>query len=140
MMWMSRLMHLKKKRKSVPIGLRWSEIDAGNVVEGKRLRNAVGFTAKALELLPPKNFTQITGRKDATELLNAYNQEVKSLEFIGEFDVVQLRDVPVGVKPLPLKELFTIKDSGRKKVRLELRGDLEKPADNEENHIPNRSF
>eukprot|EP00924_Labyrinthula_sp_SR-Ha-C_P006773 snap_masked-scaffold_29-processed-gene-4.17-mRNA-1 protein AED:1.00 eAED:1.00 QI:0/0/0/0/1/1/2/0/101 len=91
--------HIDQKNDSTPqsvtIGSRWSEIDAGNVVEGERVHNAVGFTAKALELLPSKNFTQITERKDATELLKAYNQEVKSLECIGEFDVVQLRDVPV---------------------------------------------
>eukprot|EP00924_Labyrinthula_sp_SR-Ha-C_P011818 augustus_masked-scaffold_88-processed-gene-0.52-mRNA-1 protein AED:1.00 eAED:1.00 QI:0/0/0/0/1/1/2/0/550 len=119
---------------------RWSEIDTGNVGEGKRVRNAVGFTAKALELLPPKNFAQITGRKDATEWLKAYNQEVESLECIGEFDVVQLRDVPVGVKPLPLKELFTIKDRGRKKVRLAVKGDLEKPTDDEDNYAPTGRF
>eukprot|EP00924_Labyrinthula_sp_SR-Ha-C_P014466 maker-scaffold_95-snap-gene-0.28-mRNA-1 protein AED:0.52 eAED:0.54 QI:0/0/0/0.5/1/1/2/0/254 len=107
---------------SVPIGLIWSEIDAGS------------------RTTPPKNFTQISGRKDATEWLKAYNQDVESLECIGEFDVVQLRDVPVGVKPLPLKELFTIKDSGRKKVRLAVRGDLVKPADDEDNYAPTGHF
>eukprot|EP00924_Labyrinthula_sp_SR-Ha-C_P011736 snap_masked-scaffold_17-processed-gene-6.20-mRNA-1 protein AED:1.00 eAED:1.00 QI:0/-1/0/0/-1/1/1/0/90 len=89
--------------------------------------------AKALELLPPKSFTQITGRKVTTKLLNAHKKEVESLECIDEFDVVQLRDVPFGLKPLSLKEVFTIKDSGSKKVRLAVRGDIEKLGDDEDN-------
>eukprot|EP00924_Labyrinthula_sp_SR-Ha-C_P011592 augustus_masked-scaffold_17-processed-gene-2.6-mRNA-1 protein AED:1.00 eAED:1.00 QI:0/0/0/0/1/1/3/0/357 len=112
---------------------RWLEIDAGNIVEEKRGRNAIGFMAKALELLPLKSFTQITGRKDTTKLLNAHKKEVESLECIDEFDVVQLRDFPFGLKPLSLKEVFTIKDSGSKKVRLAVRGDIEKLAEDEDN-------
>ena len=99
----------------------WGKVDKKNIVKGKRKRNAVRYLAL---LGDPRKYSEILGRPDRAEWLKSYKEEIDALEEIGEFQAVKRSSVKGQV--LPLKELFTTKRDGRKKVRMVVRGDFEK--------------
>ncbi len=113
-----------------------AKVDGRHIIDGKRVRKPVsrfdpsGYLKKVAlkisKLSAPKAFRNIGLRPDKAEWYDAYTTEVQSLVEVAGFEVVKRKEVPKDCEVLPLLELFSIKDDGRKKVRLVVRGDLQR--------------
>jgi Reverse transcriptase (RNA-dependent DNA polymerase)/gag-polypeptide of LTR copia-type len=95
-----------------------------------------------LQMNAPKSYNDIESFTDKVQWMESYHKEIKSLEEMGEFEVVPR---PSGVQVLPILELMNYKRDAvanviKRKTRIVVQGNRERDVDVEALYAPVASY